>query len=165
MAIVKQRRNFEYRLKRRIVKKIDFIRYIEYEMNLEALRQKRVRRMMKHRRHADSTVTTTTSTTTRKELPMKHSDHAIIRRIHFIFDRAVNKFKGDLDLWQRYVEFAKSTGAKKALGRIYSKCTQLLPREPRFWIDASFWEFEHQNNIYSARGMNDICEEIRYLWG
>lgn len=44
-AIVKKRTNFEYALKRRIAKKIDFLRYIEYEMNLEALRKKRKARL------------------------------------------------------------------------------------------------------------------------
>jgi U3 small nucleolar RNA-associated protein 6 len=136
---VRQRRNFEYRLKRRVVKKIDFIRCLEYEMNLEALRQKRRERMGFDRQHKNMNPVST------------NMDHAIIRRIHFIFDRAVNKFKGDVDLWKHFIEFAKSTHAKKALSRIYAQCIQLLPMETYFWIDAGYWEFQENHNMFSAR--------------
>lgn len=40
-AIVQKRTFFEYRLKRKPPEKIDFLRYIEYETNLEKLRKKR----------------------------------------------------------------------------------------------------------------------------
>lgn len=138
---MKQRRNFEYRLKRRIVKKVDFVRYVEYEMNLELLRQKRTRKLTRKIHKNSETM----------KQDWTNGNNPIMRRIHFIFDRAVTKFKGDVDLWRHYIDFAKSTGAKKALSRIYSRCTQLLPRETEFWIDASLWEFEHQN-MFSARG-------------
>jgi hypothetical protein len=49
--IVKQRTNFEYRLKRRGAKKVDYLRYIEYEMNLDALRVKRKTRLGKWHAH------------------------------------------------------------------------------------------------------------------
>ena len=43
-AIIKKRTEYEHTLLRRTAKKSDFLRYIEYEMNLESLRQKRQRR-------------------------------------------------------------------------------------------------------------------------
>ena len=42
---MKKRTAFETSLVRRIPKKADFLRYAEYEMNLEALRRKRVERL------------------------------------------------------------------------------------------------------------------------
>lgn len=44
-SIIKRRTEFEYALARRVVKKEDFLKYLEYEMNLEALRRKRVKRL------------------------------------------------------------------------------------------------------------------------
>ena len=46
-SIIKKRTNFEYALHRRIKQKIDFLRSIEYEMNLEELRKKRMKRLGK----------------------------------------------------------------------------------------------------------------------
>ncbi len=40
-SVVRQRKNFEYALKRRELKKVDFLRYINYEINLEQLIAKR----------------------------------------------------------------------------------------------------------------------------
>ncbi|EDV27907.1 uncharacterized protein TRIADDRAFT_52922 [Trichoplax adhaerens] len=42
-ALVKKRTHYEYQLQRRVVRKIDFIRYIKHEMNLEAERNNRKR--------------------------------------------------------------------------------------------------------------------------
>lgn len=44
-SIIKKRTNFEYALQRRIKQKIDFLRAIEYEINLEDLRKKRIARL------------------------------------------------------------------------------------------------------------------------
>ena len=40
-AIIKRRTHFEYKLQKRITKKKDILDYLEYEMKLDALRQKR----------------------------------------------------------------------------------------------------------------------------
>ncbi|CAM0143018.1 U3 snoRNP protein [Umbelopsis sp. WA50703] len=132
-AIVKKRTNFEYALKRRITKKVDFLRYIEYEMNLEALRKKRKSRL--------------------ETKPSKQSvsDYAGNRRIFFIFERALRKFKGDIALWLQYIEFAKANSANKTLGKIFADAIQLHPRKAPLWIMAASWEFEENANIVAAR--------------
>ena len=43
--IVKKRAGFEAALVRRVARKSDFLKYIAYEMDLEALRRKRVKRL------------------------------------------------------------------------------------------------------------------------
>ncbi|KAH8555222.1 U3 small nucleolar RNA-associated protein 6-domain-containing protein [Umbelopsis sp. PMI_123] len=132
-AIVKKRTNFEYALKRRISKKVDYLRYIEYEMNLEALRKKRKSRL--------------------ESQPSKQSlsDYAGTRRIFFIFERALRKFNGDISLWLQYIEFAKANGANKTLGKIFADAIQLHPTKPALWIMAASWEFEENANIVAAR--------------
>lgn len=44
---MKKRTAFETALVRRVARKADFLRYAAYEMNLEALRKKRVARLSK----------------------------------------------------------------------------------------------------------------------
>jgi hypothetical protein len=43
--IIKKRKNFEYGVARAGKEKVDFLRYIEYELNLDLLRRKRVERL------------------------------------------------------------------------------------------------------------------------
>ncbi|CAO3681564.1 unnamed protein product [Umbelopsis ramanniana] len=132
-AIVKKRTNFEYALKRRISKKVDYLRYIEYEMNLEALRKKRKSRLES------------------KPAKQSLSDYAGTRRIFFVFERALRKFNGDISLWLQYIEFAKANGANKTLGKIFADAIQLHPTKPALWIMAASWEFEENANIVAAR--------------
>ncbi|KAL9957450.1 hypothetical protein ACROYT_G039085 [Oculina patagonica] len=40
-TIIRKRREFEYRLQKRIVQKTDFLRYMQYEINLVMLKKKR----------------------------------------------------------------------------------------------------------------------------
>ncbi|XP_020606073.1 U3 small nucleolar RNA-associated protein 6 homolog [Orbicella faveolata] len=40
-TIIRKRREFEYRLQKRIVQKTDFLRYMQYEINLDLLKKKR----------------------------------------------------------------------------------------------------------------------------
>ncbi|KAF7731784.1 U3 snoRNP protein [Apophysomyces ossiformis] len=136
-AIVKKRTNFEYALKRRIAKKIDYLRCIEYEMNLETLRKKRKARM----NNTDSENAQKTSI----------SDYAGTRRIYHLFQRALNKFKGDLSLWMQYIEFAKKNEANNLLSGIFVKALQLHPTKAPLWIMAASWEYEENANIGAAR--------------
>ncbi|CAG8522616.1 3654_t:CDS:10 [Cetraspora pellucida] len=133
-SIIRQRTNFEYSLKKRPCQKIDFLKYIEYEMNLEQLRKKRKERLA---------IRGKTSI----------SDYAIIRRLYHIFDRAVIKFKGDISLWLQYIDFAKSAGAGKLLGKIFGRALQFHPTKPLFWILAAKWEFDANANITASRAL------------
>ncbi|XP_065065902.1 U3 small nucleolar RNA-associated protein 6 homolog [Rhopilema esculentum] len=44
-TIVKKRTELEYKLQRRVVEKKDFLKYLEYELNVDSLRRKRMQRM------------------------------------------------------------------------------------------------------------------------
>ncbi|KAK9727368.1 U3 snoRNP protein [Basidiobolus ranarum] len=131
-SIVKKRTNFEYSLKRRSPKKIDYLRYIEYELNLENLRKKRKLRL---------------------DIGGKPSvsDYAGPRRINFIFERALVKFKGDVALWLQWVDFAKKNKMNKLLSKIFARAIQLHPAKPSLWILAASWEFEDNLNTTAAR--------------
>ncbi len=76
-------------------------RYIEYEERLEALRVHR-----------------------REERGMgaggKHTlaEWAIPRRIHFIYDRALRRFKGDLDLWTRWLRHCRAAKSPRQMSKV-----------------------------------------------
>eukprot|EP00195_Chlamydomonas_chlamydogama_P008645 CAMPEP_0202892056 /NCGR_PEP_ID=MMETSP1392-20130828/1902_1 /ASSEMBLY_ACC=CAM_ASM_000868 /TAXON_ID=225041 /ORGANISM="Chlamydomonas chlamydogama, Strain SAG 11-48b" /LENGTH=719 /DNA_ID=CAMNT_0049575931 /DNA_START=74 /DNA_END=2233 /DNA_ORIENTATION=- len=148
-AIMRKRQDFEYQLKRRAALKQDFYRYIEYEMKLEELRKLRKK---------------TLSITGKKSL----ADVAIIRRIHFIYERAARKFKSDLNLWMRWIEYCKTSRSHKQLSKVVTKALQRHITVSALWIEAAAWEFERGSNVASARALMQqglrVCKGDAAMW-
>ncbi|KAG2226810.1 hypothetical protein INT45_005775 [Circinella minor] len=136
-SIIKKRTNFEYAIARRIVKKIDFLRYIEYEMNLDMLRKKRKARIAELAKEDDD--------------KSRVTEYAIKQRINGLFKRALVKFNGDVSLWIQYVDYAKRSQANNVLSGIFVSALQHHPRKAELWILASSWEFEDNANPSAAR--------------
>ena len=90
--IVKQRRKFEYRLKRPSPLKQDYLAYIEYEKQLDSLRRLRKKSVARE---------------AKKKTMKSVSDFAGVSRILEIYQLAVMRYKGDIDLWFRYLEFCR----------------------------------------------------------
>ncbi|KAM6502410.1 U3 small nucleolar RNA-associated protein 6 domain containing protein [Amanita muscaria] len=123
--IFKKRTGFEIALVRRVANKSDFLRYLAYEMGLEQLRRKRAERLKIAR--GPSTV----------------SDYALVKRQFQILERAVKKFKSDVDLWIQYIQVAKRERARSLVGKITARALQLHPNEPKLYILAASHEIEN----------------------
>ncbi len=74
-------------------------RYAEYEMKLEELRALRKETM---------------GITGKRTL----ADYAIVRRVHFIFERATRKFRGDMRLWMRWLEYCKASNSPRQTSKV-----------------------------------------------
>ncbi|GAB5036531.1 u3 small nucleolar rna-associated protein 6 [Nannochloropsis oceanica] len=148
-AIAAKRRDFEFLLRRRTARKSDFLRYITHELNLEELR-----RLRKNKAGlSKSTV----------------SDHAGKQLVHFIFERALRKFQGDLELWLQYLDYCCSTSSHKAHSRALARALQLFPRTAGLWIRAASFEFfEHSSppaaRVLMQRGLRLNGQESALLW-
>jgi U3 small nucleolar RNA-associated protein 6 len=94
--IVKQRRKYEYRLKRPCPLKQDFIAYIEYETQLDALRRLRKKSVARELKKQGN-----------KNVKKSKSDLAGLIRIIDIYELALKRYKGDIDLWFRFLEFCR----------------------------------------------------------
>ncbi|KAJ7594755.1 U3 small nucleolar RNA-associated protein 6-domain-containing protein [Mycena floridula] len=123
--MLQRRTEMERSLVRRVSKKSDFLRYIEYERGMEALRRKRVERIID------------------KKGPATVSDYALVRRQFHIFERALKKFKDDVGLWIQYIELAKKEGARTLVGRVCARAIQLHPNCPGLYILAASHELQH----------------------
>ncbi|KAL0581821.1 U3 snoRNP protein [Marasmius crinis-equi] len=123
--IIKQRTAFENTLVRRVAKKSDFLRYAQYEMNLELLRRKRLARL------------------NLPPAPATVSDYALVRRQFQIFERALKRFKSDVGLWIQYIQVAQKEGARSLVGRITARALQLHPNTPSLYILAATHELNH----------------------
>ncbi|EJU02171.1 hypothetical protein DACRYDRAFT_107108 [Dacryopinax primogenitus] len=133
-GIVKRRTAFETSLVRRVADRADFLRYVQYEMGLEALRRKRLQRLKI------------------KSLVPSISDYAIIRRQYYIFERAVRKFKADVSLWTQYIELARQNGARGLVGRLCARALQLHPNAPSLSLLSASHEVV-QGSPSSARSL------------
>ncbi|PVU97614.1 hypothetical protein BB561_000440 [Smittium simulii] len=164
-AIVKKRTRFEYLLKRRQPPIEDFLRYIEFELNLDLLRKKRKERLgIKGR----PTV----------------SDRVIKERVEGLFEKALEKHRGSTELWEQYIDFIKgeedtddNSERDQQLGqlnkyskviKLYGRVIQNLPRNVDFWIKAALFEFEVNNNDGNARRLMQrglrINKKSKKMW-
>ncbi|KAG8711116.1 U3 snoRNP protein [Ceratobasidium sp. 395] len=134
-AILKQRTAFESALIRRVALKSDYIKYVQYEITLEALRKKRVARL--------------NATETKTSL----SDYSIIRRQFYVLERAVRKFKNDVSLWIHYIELAKSNRARALVGKLCSRALSLHPNSTPLYIIAASHELDTTLSPAGARAL------------
>ncbi|KAM3339692.1 U3 small nucleolar RNA-associated protein 6 isoform X1 [Capsicum galapagoense] len=151
--IVKQRRKFEYRLKRPRPLKQDFVAYIDYEKSLDSLRLLRKKALMKK--------------TGGRKLKKSVSDYAGVSRIIDIYRLATRRFKGDIELWFQYLEFCRDRRngrMKKAL----AQAIRFHPKVPGVWIYAAAWEFDNNLNAAAARALMHsglrACPTSEDLW-
>lgn len=132
-VIMRRRTEFEHRITGRHSTQRDFTRYAEYEMNVERLRRKRVARIKPEREGI--------------------SQWAGPRRILYIYDRATQKFKGDLSLWMQYLNYARQQRSANVVSKIFTQLLALNPTRPEVWIMAAKYEFEHNASIKAARAI------------
>ncbi|CAN6601789.1 U3 small nucleolar RNA-associated protein 6 [Trichomonascus vanleenenianus] len=134
--IMRRRTDFENRINGRTAKSRDFLKYAEYEMNVEALRKKRAHRLGKANDPKGGV-----------------STWAGPRRIMFIFDRATRKFAGDIPLWLQYLEYAKSQKSVHVITKVFTRMLQLHPAKPRIWIMAAKYEVDVNASMKAARSI------------
>jgi hypothetical protein len=130
-ALVKKRTDFEYRLRRRAAERRDFERYIEYERTFEQLLKARRARLGAEKGKAAA-------------------KFSCVKHIHFIFDRAVKKFRGDIALWLEWIDYAKSEQSSKVLSKIFARALQLHPRNAQLWVHAAAYEWD-SGNVTASR--------------
>ena len=144
-SIARQRSDFEHKINARGSTPSDFARYAEFEINVEALRKKRVKR-----------------------LGIKATNHTGQRRIFFVFDRGTKKHPGDIGLWLQAIEFAKKQKAHKKLTQIFTSVLRLHPTRPELWIYAAQFAMDELGDMtearsYMQRGLR-FCKSKKTMW-
>jgi U3 small nucleolar RNA-associated protein 6 len=144
-SISKKRSDFEHKINARGSLPSDYARYAEYEMNLDALRRKRITR-----------------------LGVKAAMHTGQQRVLFILARGTRKFYGDIGLWMQYIEYARKQRAHKKLSQILTNALRLHPTQVELWIYAARYALEDHADMmharsYMQRGLR-FCKASRLLW-
>lgn len=144
-SIARKRSDFEHKINARGPSPTDYARYAEFEINVDTLRRKRVKR-----------------------LGIKATAHNGKRRIFFVFDRATRKHPGDVALWMQTIEFARKQRAYKKLQEIFTNVLRLHPTKSELWIYAAQFAVEDNGDMtearsYMQRGLR-FCKNVRLMW-
>lgn len=143
-SISRKRSDFEHIVNARGTHSSDWLRYIEFEKNVDALRRKRIKRLGVRYRGSGQ------------------------RTIYSLYNRAVKRFQGDMALWMQYIEFARKDKAFKRLNDIFTQVVRLHPTKPELWIYAANYFMESQADVtdarsYMQRGLR-FCKNSEQLW-
>ncbi|KAF2685589.1 hypothetical protein K458DRAFT_299664 [Lentithecium fluviatile CBS 122367] len=143
-SIARKRSDFEHIINARGSHPSDYMRYIEFEKNVDALRRKRIKRL---------------------GVRYKGSGQ---RSIYAIYNRGTRKFSGELALWMQYIEFARKDKAYKRLNEILTAVVRLHPTKPELWVYAANYFIDTQGDItdarsYMQRGLR-FCKNSELLW-
>lgn len=131
-SMLKRATALEYKLHRLIISKVDFIAYIQYEINvLELIKKRRSRIGYQFKR--------------------EEIEYPIIHRINTVFRRATNKWKDDVQLWISHIAFCKKWNTKTQLSKVFASMLAIHPDKPALWIMAAKSEMEDRNSSESAR--------------
>jgi U3 small nucleolar RNA-associated protein 6 len=144
-SIARKRSDFEHKINARGSTPADYARYAEFEINVDALRRKRVKR-----------------------LGIKATAYSGKRRIFFVFDRGTRKHPGDVGLWMQTIEFARKQKAYKKLQEIFTNVLRLHPTKSELWIYAAQFAVEDNGDMtearsYMQRGLR-FCKNGRNMW-
>ena len=102
--IVKQRRQFEYALRSINVTLNDYLRYIQYEIDLDKLRNIRMKKL-----HFPPK---------KKAILAKKSG---VKRVHIVYRRALQRYSGNEELWLQYINLCLANKTFKTLGYIFGQ--------------------------------------------
>lgn len=128
------------------VKAIEFARYAAWEIGLENLRARRVKRL----RIKGS------------------SSYTGPARIFIIFDRGTKKHPGDVALWMSYLEYCRKGKALKKFKTVLTAAIRLHPTKSELWLYAARWTLEADADMNGARSYMQrgtrFCTTSRDLW-
>ncbi|CAH2242741.1 jg11899 [Pararge aegeria aegeria] len=130
--ISRKRKEFEYRIQRRLKEKDDFVQYIAFELTL-------LEDISLRRRQAKLTEK-------RKDI-----EYSIAKRLNKVFKQFVYRYQNDVAIYFEYIKFCQSVGFDYAVSAILGQMLQIHGDKPKMWQMASKWESKEQNNLENAR--------------
>lgn len=165
--IVAKREQFEYLLRRRTKSKLEFTKYIKFEMNL-------LNSIEKYRK---------TVLRTKPKDPSEELDHKILKlqakklsdiirsrsaHISFLFRRLTTSFQFDKRLWLAYIDFAKQRKWNARVSALYWRLLRVVSDDEDIWVAAAMHEVQVNETIDTAKkiylmGLRHHPKSIRIL--
>lgn len=146
--ILQKRSRFEYLLRRQKAAASRFLNYIKFESDVLKLHKLR----------------SPASNNSRSNIV----SHALIRKIHTLYQRMLRIYRGNVGLWLDFTTFCYSHGSQRLLSEVISQALQLNPTCAGLWSFAARWEYKRKGDIAAARhlllrGLRN-CNQSKVLW-
>lgn len=154
--ILAKRQNFEYTLRRRNKSKLDYLRYIRFEVNLlEALDTYKKKVIGDY--YAEKGADKLEEIERRILLLQAKKLNDVIRsrcaHISSLFRKLTTNFQFDEKLWLAYVDFAKSRGWNTRVSSLYWRLLRVKGDRDDIWIAAAHHEVRANKTFDIARGL------------
>ena len=148
--IFQKRARFEYLLRRRRAPPGRYLSYIKFETEVYKLY-----RLRKHPTKHDTPLSNVVA-------------HALIRKIHGLYQRALRKYRGNVGLWLQFTTFCYLHGNQRLLSEVIAQALQLNPACAGLWSFAAQWEYKRKGDVSAARyllmrGLRN-CKQSKVLW-
>ncbi|XP_059484822.1 U3 small nucleolar RNA-associated protein 6 homolog isoform X2 [Neocloeon triangulifer] len=131
-----KRKDLEYKVQKRNKSKEDYLKYIQYEVDLLKL----LRLKLQSFQASENTAKI------KRELCK-----FIINRIMHLLYCSVTRFPEDIKLWLTYIKFCKSERRFSEVSRNLEKMLKFHGNKEQMWQIAAHWEYLECDNIESAR--------------
>lgn len=131
-GIAKKLKEYEYKIQRHTKTKEDYLRYIQYEMDLLKLIKQRRGKFGINQKKSDI-------------------DHMITNKMNHLYKDAIFKFQDDIRFWIAYIKFCKHVHLQNNVSHILGRMLQVHQDKPKCWHIAARWELEENKNIQTAR--------------
>ncbi|XP_011629699.1 U3 small nucleolar RNA-associated protein 6 homolog [Pogonomyrmex barbatus] len=130
--IAKKLKEYEYKIQRHTKCKEDYLRYIQYLMDLLKLIKQRRDKYGNTQKKSDI-------------------DFAITNKINNLYKEAISKFQDDIRFWLAYMKFCKHMRFHSSVTHMLGRMLQIHRDKPKCWHIAACWELEENDNKQSAR--------------
>lgn len=131
-GIAKKLKEYEYKIQRHMKTKEDYLRYIQYEMDLLKLIKQRRDKLGIMQKKSDI-------------------DYTIINKINHLYKDAIFRFQDDIRFWIAYIKFCKHVHFHNNVSHMLGRMLQVHQDKPKCWHIAARWELEENKNKQIAR--------------
>lgn len=147
--IIKKREIFEYNLRRRTKTKLDYLKYIRFEMNLLESIEQYKNSILKQTETIEDEIDRKIFKLQAKKL------NEIVRaragHVSVLYRRLVSKYQFDKRLWSAYIEFAKQRKWNSRVSALYWRLLRVSANDESLWIAAAKHEIENNQDKNTAR--------------
>lgn len=154
--VLTKREDFEYTLRRRTKSKLDFLKYIRFEINiLEAIEKYKKQVIQDYEKHKKETGEEDLDRKILMLQAKKLNDVVRSRSAHIcsLFRKLTTGFQFDKKLWLAYIDFAKSRKWNARVTALYWRLLRVASDDPDIWLAAAEHEIEVTKAYNSARGL------------
>ncbi|KZC08369.1 PREDICTED: U3 small nucleolar RNA-associated protein 6 homolog [Dufourea novaeangliae] len=131
-GIAKKLKENEYKLQRHTKTKEDYLRYIQYLMDLlKLIKQRRDKFGINQKK--------------------SNIDHIITNKMNNLYKEAIFKFQDDIRFWIAYIKFCKHVHFQSSVSHMLGRMLQVHQDKPKCWHIAARWELEENKNKQTAR--------------